>query len=211
MKKSKTNSGFLYFLEKIVRSHPLLYFVVRYFIRYTNIFEEDANGVAFLNLNKKVNIIDVGASDGISSKFFNKKLKISKIICFEPNKSYVKILKKLLKNDELLEKYTNKFTTKVFELWEDKNNFKPIYNTIEKLNHRKVKLIKFPYWYLRIAAKQIMLRNIKLSTFIKTIFQFNIIFSIIRNSNFIVKFLVTLESIVNTLWYSFTLTIKPKK
>ena len=95
MKTSKTNSGFLYFLEKIVRSHPLLYFVVRYFIRYTNIFEEDANGVAFLNLNKKVNIIDVGASDGISSKFFNKKLKISKIICFEPNKSYVKILKKL--------------------------------------------------------------------------------------------------------------------
>ena len=84
-------------------------------------------------------------------------------------------------------------------------------NAIEKLNHQKVKLIKFPYWYLRIAAKQIILRNIKLSTFIKTIFQFNIIFSIIRNSNFIVKFLVTLESIVNTLWYSFTLTIKPKK
>ena len=95
MKTSKTNSGFLYFLEKIVRSHPLLYFVVRYFIRYTNIFEEDANGVTFLNLNKKVNIIDVGASDGIASKFFNRKLKINKIICFEPNKSYVKILKKL--------------------------------------------------------------------------------------------------------------------
>ena len=92
MKTSKTNSGFLYFLEKIVRSHPLLYFVVRYFIRYTNIFEEDANGVAFLNLNKKVNIIDVGASDGISSKFFNKKLKINKIICFEPNKNCIKFL-----------------------------------------------------------------------------------------------------------------------
>ena len=95
MKRSKTNSGFLYFLEKIVRSHPLLYFVTRYFIRFTNIFEEDANGVAFLNLNKKVNIIDVGASDGIASKFFNRKLKTNKIICFEPNKSYVKILKKL--------------------------------------------------------------------------------------------------------------------
>jgi len=123
----------------------------------------------------------------------------------------VQILKKLLKDDVLLEKYTNKFTSKVYELWEDKKNFEPIYNAIEKSNHQKVKLIKFPYWYLRIAAKQIILRNIKLSTFIKTIFQFNIIFSIIRNSNFIVKFLVTLESIVNTLWYSFTLTIKPKK
>jgi len=95
MKRSKSNSGFLYFLEKIVRSHPLLYFVARSFIRYTNIFEEDANGVTFLNLNKKVNIIDVGASDGIASKFFSRKLKINKIICFEPNKSYVRILKEL--------------------------------------------------------------------------------------------------------------------
>ena len=95
MKRSKTNTGFLYFLEKIVRSHPLPYFIVRQFIRYTNIFEEDANGVVFLNLGKKVNIIDVGASDGIASKFFNRKLKINKIICFEPNKSYVRILKKL--------------------------------------------------------------------------------------------------------------------
>ena len=95
MRRSKTNSGFLYFLERIIRCHPLLYFITRYLIRYTNIFEEDANGVSFLNLGKKVNIIDVGASDGIASKFFNRKLKINKIICFEPNKSYVKILRKL--------------------------------------------------------------------------------------------------------------------
>tara|TARA_B110000438_G_C15719071_1_gene608933 strand:- start:51 stop:821 length:771 start_codon:yes stop_codon:yes gene_type:complete len=102
MDKSKTNSGFLYFLEKIIRSHPLLYFITRYFIRYTNIFEEDANGVSFLNLDEKINIIDIGASDGIASKFFNKKLKVNKIICFEPHKSYVKILKKLnIKNLEV--------------------------------------------------------------------------------------------------------------
>ena len=69
MKKSKTNTGFLYFLEKILRSHPLIYFIFRQFIIYTNIFEEDANGVVFLNLDKKINIIDVGASDGIASKF----------------------------------------------------------------------------------------------------------------------------------------------
>ena len=122
-----------------------------------------------------------------------------------------KNFKKTIKNDELLEKYTNKFTTKVFELWEDKNNFKPIYNAIEKLTHRKVKLIKFPYWYLRIAAKQIMLRNIKLLTLIKSMSQFNVIFSIIRNSSFLIKFLVIFESILNILWYSFTLTFKPKK
>mgnify|MGYP001235504290 CR=1 FL=1 len=95
MKRSKTNTGFLYFLEKIIRSHPLLYFIIRQFIKYTNIFEDDANGVVFLNFDKKVNIIDVGASDGIAAKFFSRKLKINKIICFEPNKSYVKKLKKL--------------------------------------------------------------------------------------------------------------------
>ena len=95
MKRSKTNTGFLNFLEKIVRSHPLPYYIIRHFIRYTNIFEEDANGVSFLNFNSKVNIIDVGASDGIASKFFNRKLNVNKIICFEPHKSYAKILKGL--------------------------------------------------------------------------------------------------------------------
>ena len=45
MKRSKNNAGFLYFLEKIVRSHPLPYFIVRQFIRYTNIFEENAASI----------------------------------------------------------------------------------------------------------------------------------------------------------------------
>ena len=80
MKRSKTNTGFLYFLEKIVRSHPLLYYVVRSLIRYTKIFEEDANGVTFLKFSKKISIIDVGASDGIASIFFNRKLNIKQII-----------------------------------------------------------------------------------------------------------------------------------
>ena len=105
MKRSKTNTGFLFLIEKIVRSHPLLYFIIRQFIRYTNIFEEDANGVVFLNFNKKVNIIDVGASDGISAKFFNKKLKVNKIICFEPNKTYAKKLRKLNIDNLIVNEY----------------------------------------------------------------------------------------------------------
>ena len=95
MQSSKTNTGFLYFLEKIVRSHPFIYFITRSLIRYTKIFEEDANGVSFLNMSKKVSIIDVGASDGIASQFFNRKLNVKKIICYEPYKPYVKILRKL--------------------------------------------------------------------------------------------------------------------
>ena len=84
------------FFEKIIRSHPLIYFLSRGLIRFTNIFEQDFDGVRILNLNDKVNIIDVGASDGIASKFFNKNLNIGSIICYEPNNYYVNILKKLI-------------------------------------------------------------------------------------------------------------------
>ena len=123
----------------------------------------------------------------------------------------VKILKRLLTNDELLAKYTSKFTSKVYELWDDKKNFEPIYKAIEKTEHRRVKLIRIPYWYMRIAVKQIILRNLKLSTLVKSIFQFNIVFSIIRNSNFLIKFLIIFESFINILWYSIIFTVKSKK
>ena len=122
-----------------------------------------------------------------------------------------KILKKLLNNDELLTKYTNKYTSKICDLFEEKKSFEIIYNAIKKSNHRKVELIKIPYWYLRIAAKYILLRNIKLSNLIKTIFQFKIIFSIIKDSNFLIKFSIISEAIVNTLWYSFISIFKSKK
>ena len=50
-KRSKTNSGLINFFEKIIRHHPLVYYIARNFIRYTNIFEEDANGVSYLNFD----------------------------------------------------------------------------------------------------------------------------------------------------------------
>ena len=95
MKKSKTNSGVLSFIEKIVRSHPLVYITFRYLIKFTNIFEEDAFGLKKINFKNKINIIDVGASDGIASKFFINNLNVNKIICYEPNESYIKYLKKI--------------------------------------------------------------------------------------------------------------------
>jgi len=123
----------------------------------------------------------------------------------------VSILRKLLSDNGLLEKYTNKFTSRVQELWAEKESFKSIYNSIEKTNHRKVKLIKFPYWYLRIGAKQIMLKNIKLSTLVKAMSQFNIIFSMIKDSNLLIKFLIIFESIINIFWYGLISTFKFKK
>ena len=80
--RSKTNSGIINIFEKIIRNHPLLYYIARSFVRHTNIFEEDANGVKFLKFNKAINVIDVGASDGIASKFFNQNLNVKKMIEF---------------------------------------------------------------------------------------------------------------------------------
>ena len=135
---------------------------------------------------------------------------INEFKTFFTKEECVKILKKLLNNKELLEKYTNKFTSKVYNLYEDKKNFEPIYKAIEKPNHRRIELIKIPYWYLRISAKQILLRNLKLSNLIKAIFQFRIIFKIIKNSSLLTKLLIVSESVINTLWYSIIYTFKSK-
>ena len=82
-------------LKKIIRFHPLSYLISRSLIRFTNIFEVDFNGVKLINLGKKITIFDIGASDGIASKFFLNNLSVKKIYCFEPNKEYVKILRDL--------------------------------------------------------------------------------------------------------------------
>ena len=123
----------------------------------------------------------------------------------------VKILKKLLNDNELLAKYTTSFNSKVENLFEDRKNFLPIFNAIEKIEKRKVKLFNIPYWYLRISTKNILLRNIKLPNIIKSIYQFHMIFSITKNSNIFIKLLVILESTINIFWYSLLFTFKSKK
>ena len=127
---------------------------------------------------------------------------------FYTKEECVKILKNLLSDKKLLSEYTTRFCSKILEQCEDKNNFELIYHEIEKKNHRKVKLIKIPYWYRRISAKQAIVRNIKLSKLIKTIFQINVIFPIIKNSSFLTKLLIIFETIINIFWYSFTASFK---
>ena len=127
---------------------------------------------------------------------------------FYTKEECVKILKNLLNDKKLLAEYTTRFCSKILEQCEDKNNFELIYHEIEKKNHRKVKLIKIPYWYRRISAKQAIVRNIKLSKLIKTIFQINVIFPIIKNSSFLTKLLIIFETIINIFWYSFTASLK---
>jgi len=93
MRISKTNNGILGFLEKHIRKHPLLYIFFRSIIRFTNIFEKDFDGLKLINFRHNINVIDVGASDGIAVNFFIKNLNVKKVICFEPYKKFINILK----------------------------------------------------------------------------------------------------------------------
>jgi len=134
--RSKTNSGIIDIFEKIIRNHPLVYYIARCFVRHTNIFEEDANGIKFIKFEKSINLIDVGASDGIASKFFNRHLNVKKIICYEPNQFYVKILKNLKMNNLIIKPYAIG----------NKNTFKKIYYPRYLFLSKKLDLIPYTYY-----------------------------------------------------------------
>jgi len=156
-KRSKTNTGLLDFFEKIIRYHPLIYYMARYFIRFTNIFEEDAKGVAFLKFNKSINIIDVGASDGIAANFFNTIINVNKMICFEPNAYYVKILRKLNIKNIIVKPFAVNNT----------NTYKKIFYPRYKFFSKEFDLIPYTYYDKKKLINQLKLdfkfrKNIKI-------------------------------------------------
>ncbi len=99
MKKQNTtqNFGLFIFLEKIIRLIPIIYIFFRYLIKYTNYFEDDFFYLKKIFNNKKINIIDIGASDGISALFFLRNLNPKKIFCYEPQKIFYRMLLNLKK------------------------------------------------------------------------------------------------------------------
>ena len=101
IKQNTTNSGFYGKIETIIRIIPHIYIVFRMLVRFTSYFEEDFLSLKGIFKNKMINIIDVGASDGISAQFFLRNLNCNKIFCYEPQKvffSKLLNLKKRFKN-----------------------------------------------------------------------------------------------------------------
>ena len=49
------------------------------------------------------------------------------------------ILKKLLANEKLLSDYATKFSSKIYDMWEDKKNFQAIYEAIEKAKKKRAR------------------------------------------------------------------------
>ena len=97
IKKSVTQSNFLSVFEIFVRRIPVLYFLIRNNAKKFNIFEKDFEGLKYIFEKDSINIIDVGASDGISANFFLKELNPKKVWCYEPIQEYCKEIKKLKK------------------------------------------------------------------------------------------------------------------
>ncbi len=132
MKQNTTHGGLLGFIEKIIRLIPIIYIFFRSIVKYTNYFEDDFYYLIKIFKKKKINIIDVGASDGISSKFFLNNLNVNKIFCFEPQKTFypdlfdlkkknsnIRIFKHglgLKKNDQILFVPYTSFFGKIFYL-----------------------------------------------------------------------------------------------
>ena len=97
MQKSKTQTGLLSLIEKFIRRYVLIYYLVRAIVIKFNIFEEDFKILKKIYGKKKINIIDVGASDGIATNFFLKNLNVNYIFCYEPHLFFIKKLQKLKK------------------------------------------------------------------------------------------------------------------
>jgi len=130
LKRSFTQEGFLKILEHFIRSRVYLYIFFRKLCLVFGIFEKDFKYLKNIFYDKKINIIDIGASDGISVKFFLNNLNVKKIYCYEPHLLYQRQLQKLKK----FRNYINKI--KVFNYGistrkSKKKVYYPIYNFLK--------------------------------------------------------------------------------
>ena len=140
--------------------------------------------------------------------------KEDELLQFRTKEECVEILKELLNNNNKLLNYTKKFSTKTQEEYEDKKFFKKIYYFLEKIDPKKIKTDKnlriIPYWYKRICCKQILLRDLKISKFFQSIYNFKEILSIAKKSNIFIFLLISIETGVNFIYYSLINSIKRK-
>ena len=130
-KKNTANSGLLGFIEKLLRIIPHVYLIFRPLIKFTNFFEEDFFYLKNIFKNKKINIIDIGASDGISALFFIRNLQPKKIYCYEPQKIFYKKLLNLKKKYKFLKLFN-------YGLGNKMNNEKIYYPFINVFNKKFV-------------------------------------------------------------------------
>lgn len=130
MKQSFTQVGFLKILEYFIRSKVLLYIFFRKLCPVFGVFEADFKCLKNIFYNKRINIIDIGASDGISVKFFLNNLNIKKIYCYEPHLLFRRQLQKL-KISHFQKKKIKIFNYGISIRKSKKKVYYPIYNFLK--------------------------------------------------------------------------------
>ena len=81
---------------------------------------------------------------------------------------------------------------------------------LKNLSIANENLNKIPYWYKRICAKQILLRDHRFKKMLSSLLNFKEIFYIAKKSNLITFLLIFLETIINFVYYGLINTIKSK-
>ena len=113
-----------------------------------------------------------------------------------------------------MEEYSKIFSTKTKNFYEDEKEFKKIFDYLEKLETRKLigedNLQKIPYWYNRICAKQILLRDLRITRFFSSIINFKELLYIAKKSNMLALMVIFIESFLNFIYYSLLNTIRTK-
>lgn len=173
--KSFTQVGVLALLESFIRSNIYLYIIFRNLSKFLSIFENDFNYLIFFFKNNKINIIDIGASDGISVKFFIKKLNVKKIYCYEPHIEYLKKLHELKKK----KKYFKKIHILNYGL-SKKSEKKKIFYPVIKIFDKIIPILSYTFYSREILRKQINL-DFKKKLMIKSSFIYLKKFKLINN------------------------------
>jgi hypothetical protein len=150
--KSFTQVGILAFAESFIRSNIYLYIIFRNLSKFFSIFENDFNYLIYFFKNKEINIMDIGASDGISVKFFLKKLNVKKIYCYEPHSEYLKKLRKLKKKKN----YFNKIHI-VNNGLSKKNERKKIFYPILKIFNKIIPILSYTFYSEEFLTEQMNL------------------------------------------------------
>ena len=133
---------------------------------------------------------------------------------FKNKQECLSLLQNLLNNRKKLDEYSKIFSSKTRNCYEETKEFDKIFNFLEKLETSKLReqdnLIKIPYWYNRICAKQILLRDLKITRFFSSIINFKELLYIAKKSDILTFILIFIESVLNFIYYSLLNTIRTK-
>ena len=179
--KSFTQVGVLALIESFIRSNIYLYIIFRNLSKFFSIFENDFNYLILFFKNKRINIIDIGASDGISVKFFIKKLNVKKIYCYEPHIEYLKELHKLKKKNN----YLKKIQILNYGLSKKKVK-KKIFYPVLKIFNKIIPILSYTFYSRETLRKQINL-DFKKKLMIKSSFIYLKKFKLINNKIHFIK------------------------